>query len=122
MSQVDDYLAGLDETSRAAFERIRKVAMKLAPDADQGTSYGMAALRYKGKPLLGFRVAKGHLSIFPFSPDAVDAARDQLEGFDLSKGTVRFTATQPLPDAAVKAIVRHRISEIDGTARTKPPS
>lgn len=113
MPEVDDYLASLDEPARLAFERIRKLALELAPDADQSTSYGMAALRYKGKPLLGFRVAKGHLSIFPFSPDAIDAARAELEGFDLSKGTMRFTATKPPPDAAVKAIVRHRMKQID---------
>jgi uncharacterized protein YdhG (YjbR/CyaY superfamily) len=111
---VDDYFAELDESNRTAFERVRRLAMNLAPKAEQGVSYGMAALRYKGKPLLGFRAAKGHLSVFPFSPQAVEAARDRLDGFALSKGTVRFTATEPLPDAAVEAIVRHRMSEIDG--------
>jgi uncharacterized protein YdhG (YjbR/CyaY superfamily) len=113
---LDEYFASLDTPARAAFEHVCQLALKVAPGAEQGVSYGMAALRHKGKPLLGFRAAKEHLSVFPFSPQAVDAVRDRLEGFDLSKGTVRFTAAKPLPDAVVQDLVRHRMNQIDGTA------
>lgn len=112
MTAVDDYFAGLDAPARAAFERIRVLAGELAPDAEQGTSYGMAALRHRGKPLLGFKAAKDHLAVFPFSPAAVDAVRDRLTGFSLSKGTVRFTPDIPLPDDVVRDLVRHRLNEI----------
>ncbi len=114
MPEVDDYLAGLEPPVAAAFRAVVTVATELAPDAEQGTSYGMAALRHKGKPLLGFRLAAKHLSVFPFSPQAVEAASDLLDGFALSKGTVRFTAANPLSDDAVRALVRHRMGEIAG--------
>jgi uncharacterized protein YdhG (YjbR/CyaY superfamily) len=113
MSAVDDYFGSLDPAARAEFEHIRDLAMILAPEAEQGVSYGMAALKYKRSPLLGFLVAKQHLSIYPFSPGAVDAVRDGLEGFDLSKGTVRFSVDMPPPDDVVRDIVKHRIEEID---------
>ncbi|MDX3660852.1 DUF1801 domain-containing protein [Streptomyces sp. ID05-26A] len=112
MAEVDDYFAGLDAPARAAFERIRALAEKVAPDAEQGTSYGMAALRLKGKPLLGFKAAKDHLAVFPFSPAAVDVVRERLAGFSLSKGTVRFTVDRPLPDDVVRDLVRQRMGEI----------
>ena len=112
MSVIDDYLAGLDADARAAFARVRDVALEEAPGAQPGTSYGMAALIIHGKPLLGFKAARAHLSVFPFSPQAVDAARDQLAGFDLAKGTVRFTAAHPLPDEAVRTLVRARLAEL----------
>lgn len=112
MADVDDYFAGLDAPARAAFERIRALAEKFAPDAEQGTSYGMAALRLKGKPLLGFKAAKDHLAVFPFSPAAVDVVRERLAGFSLSKGTVRFTTDRPLPDDVVRDLVRQRMGEI----------
>ncbi|HEU4946323.1 MAG TPA: DUF1801 domain-containing protein [Kribbella sp.] len=117
MSAVDEYFGGLDAPTRAAFEHIRDLAIELAPEAEEGTSYGMAALKYKQKPLLGFLAAKSHLSIFPFSPAAVDEVRDRLAEFELSKGTIRFTAARPLPDEVVRDIVRHRLEEIAGTAR-----
>ena len=86
----------------------------VVPDADQGTSYGMAALRYRGKPLLGFRATARHLSVFPFSAEVVAAVAGHLEGYDLSKGTIRFTADRPLPDDVVRDVVRHRVAEITG--------
>lgn len=87
------------------------------PEAEEGTSYGMPALRYMKKPLLAFLAGKHHLSIFPFSSRVVDATRDRLTGFELSKGTIRFSVDSPLPDEVVRDIVRHRIEEIVGAAR-----
>ena len=115
MTDVDDYFGSLDPSSRTAFEHIRNLVREIVPEAEEGTSYGMAALRYQKKPLLGFRAAKQHLSIFPFSPQAVDAVRDRLTAFELSKGTVRFSVENPLPDDVVRDIVRYRVDEIAGT-------
>jgi uncharacterized protein YdhG (YjbR/CyaY superfamily) len=110
---VDDYLATLDDASRQVFQRVVDVAMAEAGELGQGTSYGLAALTYRGKPLLGLRAAARHLSVFPFSGAVVDAARDQLAGFSLSSGTVRFDAQNPLPEPAVRALVRARVAEIE---------
>ena len=111
---MDEYLTGLDEPTRLAFVRIRDVALEVVPGAEQGKSYGMAALRHRGKPLLGFLAAKQHLSVFPFSTEVVDAVRDRLPGFVLSKGTIRFTVDNPLPDDVTRDIVRLRAAEIGG--------
>jgi uncharacterized protein YdhG (YjbR/CyaY superfamily) len=117
MSVVDDYFGSLDEPTRAAFEHIRSLAMGMVPEAEDGKSYGMAALRYRGKPLLGFLAAKDHLSVFPFSPRVVESVRDRLAGFGLSKGTIRFSVAAPLPDDVLRDIVRLRVNEIVGTVR-----
>jgi uncharacterized protein YdhG (YjbR/CyaY superfamily) len=114
MADVEDYLATLGADDRAVFARVVAVARELAPDAEEGTSYGMAALRWQGKPLLGLRAAAKHLSVFPFSPQAVEAASGLLAGHALSKGTVRFTAAKPLSDEAVRELVRFRMGEIAG--------
>lgn len=116
---MDDYFATLDEESRAAFEHLRDIAVELAPEAGQAISYGVAALTYETKPLLGFLVSKQHLSLFPFSPQAIDAVRDRLEGYALSKGTIRFTTATPLPDAVVRDLVAHRIAEITAGPRRR---
>ncbi len=117
MSVIDDYFSDLDAPARAAFEHIRDLAVEEVPEAEPGTSYGMPALRYKQKPLLGFRAAAQHLSIFPFSPEAIDAVRDRLTGFDLAKGTIRFAASKPLPDDVVRQVVRERAAQISGGTR-----
>jgi uncharacterized protein YdhG (YjbR/CyaY superfamily) len=114
MGVVDDYFKSLEPDPGAAFERIRSLALDIMPDAEQGTSYGMAALKYKGKPLLGFAAAKRHLSVFPFSPQVIDEVRERLSGFELSKGTIRFTIDKPLPDDVIRDVVMLRMAEIDG--------
>jgi uncharacterized protein YdhG (YjbR/CyaY superfamily) len=111
---VSEYLATLDATDRAELARVRDLAVAEAPDATEGTSYGLAALLLGGRPLLGLRAAKGHLSVFPFSPAVVAAVSDRLRGFELSKGTIRFTAAAPLPDEVVRDLVRLRRAELEG--------
>jgi uncharacterized protein YdhG (YjbR/CyaY superfamily) len=113
MSALDDYLAGLPQEQREAFARVRAVVERVAPDAEEGVSYGMPAYLHAGRPLLGFRAAKKHLSVFPFSPAVVEAVKDRLEGFDLSKGTIRFTPDHPLPEAVLVDLIRARQEEID---------
>ena len=88
--------------------------MEVTADAEQDTSYGMAALRYRKKPLLGFAAAKDHLTIFPFSPEVVDAVRDRLHGFKLSKGVIQLTVDAPWPDDVVRDVVALPTAEIDG--------
>jgi uncharacterized protein YdhG (YjbR/CyaY superfamily) len=112
MSAMDDYLDGLPPAQRTALASVRAVVRGVAPDAEEGTSYGMPAFLYAGRPLLGFRAAKNHLSVFPFSPAAIDAVRDRLVGFELSKGTIRFSPDRTVPDDVLADVVRARKQEI----------
>ncbi len=109
---MDDYLAALPADARAALQRVRGQVTRLAPGAEEGRSYGVPAFIQGGKPLLGFAAAKKHLSIFPFSAAAVDAVRGRLDGYDLAKGTIRFTPDRPVPDGVVAELVRIRLAEI----------
>ncbi|MEO2104720.1 MAG: DUF1801 domain-containing protein [Actinomycetota bacterium] len=112
MGTVDAFIEGLAEPDRAAVRRAADIVMRVAPDAEQSTSYGMAAFRSGGKPMIGFTSSKNHLSAHPFSPPVVDAVASDLDGFSLSKGTIRFTAAQPIPDHVIEAMVRLRLAEI----------
>ena len=114
MSSFDEYLATVPEPQKAQLERIRHLVRRAVPDAEESKSYGMPAFKYKKRPLLGFSASKKHLSVFPFSPAAIDAARGALAGFDVSKGTVRFTPDKPIPESALDQLLRHRLREIEG--------
>ena len=109
---MDDYLDGLPREQREALARVRAIVDRVAPDAEEGESYGMPAFLYAGRPLLGFRAAKKHLSVFPFSPAAIEAVEGRLEGFDLSKGTIRFSPDRPVPEDVLADLVRERKQEI----------
>ena len=117
MTSFDEYLATLSEPEQAALERIRRYVHRAVPDAVEATSYGLPAFRHRGRPLLGFRASRHHLSVVPFSADAVDAAREALAGFDVTKGTVRFTPDRQIPERALKQLLDYRLGEIDGSVK-----
>lgn len=112
MSEIDDYLADVAEPDRDALERMRRLAKQFVPQAEEGTSYGMPAHKYNKRPLIWFVAAKKHLSLFPFSPAVIEALKDRLDGFELSKGTIRFTFDHPIPDHLLRDIVTMRLEEI----------
>jgi uncharacterized protein YdhG (YjbR/CyaY superfamily) len=112
MEPIDAALAGLSQPEHDALLRVIDIARSLAPHAIDGVSYGVPALKVAGKPLIGVKAAAHHLSIFPFSPAAIDVIRPELDGFQVSKGTIRFTAEHPVPEALIERLVTARLAEI----------
>ena len=114
MGEVTDYIASLEEPAQAQLlDRLRMRTLALVPDADEGRSYGMAATRYRGRPLISVVVAKHGYSLFPFSSEIVERAVANLPGFDSTKGGIRFTDAQPIPDEVFDRIVLDRRDQID---------
>jgi uncharacterized protein YdhG (YjbR/CyaY superfamily) len=114
MAEVTEYIATLDEPARTIVSGWRARTLDLVPEAEEGTSYGMAALRYRGRPLVSVVATKSGYSIFPFSADVVAAAVAKLDGFSATKGGIRFSDDRPLPDEVFTAMVLGRRAEIDG--------
>ncbi|WP_173922951.1 iron chaperone [Agromyces sp. Marseille-P2726] len=117
MGELTDYIASLDDPEQGIIEHIRARAITLVPEAVEGMSYGMPALRYRDSPLVSVMSAKGHIGLYPFSPAVVAAVSDELDGYSWSKGTIRFTPEHTLPDALVDRIVLLRRDEIDDAKR-----
>ena len=76
----------------------------------------MPAFKYHGRPLVSYGAGKNHCAFYVQSPAVMDAHRAELESYDTSKGTVRFAASEPLPDALVTMLVRARMAETDTSA------
>jgi uncharacterized protein YdhG (YjbR/CyaY superfamily) len=119
MGEVTEYIAGLEEPARALLERLRMRTLALVSGAEEGRSYGMAALRYRGRPLISVVAAKHGYSLFPFSSEIVEGVVADLPGFESTKGGIRFTDAHPIPDEVYDRIVRDRRNEIDA-ALAKP--
>ncbi len=116
MGTIDDYLGGLDPADREVVAHVYDVARAVIPETEQGTSYGMPALLYRGKALLSVMRAKKHVGVYPFSGRVPETVAPALEGFDYDKGTIRFQPERPLPDATIRAIVEARRAEIESGA------
>ena len=113
-TSVEEYLARLSDADRAALEAVRATAKSVAPDAAESISYDMPTLKYRGRPLIYFAAYTKHLGVY-----GVDIAghAEALADFETAKGTIRFTAERPLPEALVRSLVAARKAEIDGARR-----
>jgi uncharacterized protein YdhG (YjbR/CyaY superfamily) len=120
MGEVTDYIAGLSEPARTVLVRFRARAEAVVPETEEGTSYGMAALRYKGRPLVSVVSTKQGYTVFPFSAVVVASVVAELDGFDYTKGGIKFTDERTLPDAAFDALVARRRDEIDAAVAARP--
>jgi len=116
-AQIDAILSGLPAGQRAALQSLRETIAAAAPGAEEAISYAAPAFRYRGRPLVAYAAGKAHCSFFPMSPGVLDGYRDELAGYDLAKGTIRFVPDHPIPAGVVTSIVRARIAELDAARR-----
>jgi len=115
---VEEYLAALPEAQRAALERVRRAVRDAAPEAEEVISYRMPGYRYKGM-LVYFAAFEDHLSFFGAGKGLVKTFSEELEPFDVSGSTIRFSVEHPLPAALVKKMVKARVRENESRVKLK---
>jgi uncharacterized protein YdhG (YjbR/CyaY superfamily) len=114
---IDEYLAAVPEPARTTMNQVRTMIRAAAPSAaTEAISYGMPAFKYKGS-LVAFAAFSNHCSLFPMGSAAIEKFKKELEGYQISKGTIRFPVDKPLPAALVKKIVKARV--LDNQQREK---
>jgi uncharacterized protein YdhG (YjbR/CyaY superfamily) len=113
---VDDYMESVSDEMRPPLERLRATIRAAAPEATEVMSYGVPTFK-AGSPLVSFGAAKGHYAFYVQSPEVMEAHKEELQGYDTSKGTVRFKPDEALPVDLVTKLVKARIAE--NTAREK---
>ncbi|ALV45084.1 hypothetical protein MB46_05750 [Arthrobacter alpinus] len=116
-SEVSTYLSTIEGADRAALERIYAIAREVVPEAEEGTSYAMAALIYRGKALIATVQAKKFLALYPYSGAVVAANQHVLTNFETTTGSIHYSAEHQLPEVAVRRIVQTRRAEIDASSR-----
>jgi uncharacterized protein YdhG (YjbR/CyaY superfamily) len=106
---IDEYIADQPAAIRPFMEKLRQIVNKNAPDAQEVISYGMPAYKLHGM-LLYFSAFTNHYSLFAF-PSAIVAFKDQLKGYELRKGTIRFPLDKPVPVKLITEIVKYKVNE-----------
>jgi len=79
------------------------------PEATETISYRIPAFKYKGV-LVWYAAFSNHCSLFP-TASVVEAFKDELKGFTISKGTIHFPTDKPLPAALVRKMVKLRVAQ-----------
>jgi len=113
---VDEYLSSVPEPARSSLNEIRTAIRSAAPaEATEIISYGIPAFKHK-EVLIWYAAFSKHCSLFP-TASVIEAFRNELKDFSISKGTIQFTTDKPLPAALVKKLVRARVAQNESKKR-----
>jgi uncharacterized protein YdhG (YjbR/CyaY superfamily) len=117
---VDEYVATHPREAQAILRRVRGVIRKAVPEAEEVISYQIPAYKLHGRPVLYFAGWKAHYSLYPATAPLVAALKARLAPYEVSKGTIRFPLSQPVPVKLIERIARFRAREATERARAKP--
>lgn len=106
---IDEYIATFPKNVQIILEELRQAIRESAPAAEETISYQMPAFKLNGI-LVWFAAFKNHVGFYP-KTSAIEAFKEELSGYETSKGTIRFPINKPIPFNLVKKIVRYRVKE-----------
>ncbi len=109
--EIDQYIDGLDEPKRTTQTTLRQTILHILPEADQQISYGVPAFKVRGKAIAGFAAFKNHLSYLPHSGSVFPQLGEELQGYSMSSGALRFAVDEPLPAPLVKKLIAVRLRQ-----------
>ena len=115
---IDEYISTFPSDVQQILEKLRKAIHDSAPNAQEAISYGIPAFKLNGD-LVYFAAFKKHIGFYPRGPSAIEAFKDELSGYEQSKGTIRFPLDQPIPFDLVKRIVRFRVQQNEFGKRSR---
>lgn len=117
---IDDYIDAQPETSGPVLHRVRSILRKALPKAEEAISYNIPAYKLNGAVVLYFAGWKQHYSVYPAGDRLVAAFKDELAPYKISKGTIRFPLSEPVPGKLIAHIAKFRAIESAQRAKSKP--
>ena len=111
-ASVAEYLAAQPPAARAVLRRVRSIICKALPGAAETISYQIPTYKRHGRAVIYFAGWKQHYSLYPAGERIVAALEGALAGYQVSKGTIRFPLSEPVPVRLIERIVRLRAKEV----------
>jgi uncharacterized protein YdhG (YjbR/CyaY superfamily) len=116
---VDEYIATHPEDVQAILQRVRSTIRKALPGAEEAISYQIPTYRRHGGYVVYFAGWKQHYSLYPATQHLVAAFKDDLARYQVSKGTIRFPLSAPVPVKLIERIAKFLANEAAERARAK---
>ena len=101
---IDEYIASQDESIQPKLNELRTIILSALPDAQERISWSMPTY-WKGRNLIHFAASKKHIGLYP-GDEAVAKFAADLEGFSVSKGTIRLPYDKDLPAELITRIAQ----------------
>ena len=109
---VDEYIATQPEAVRPTLQQVRGAILRALPTAEEVISYQIPAYKVHGSAVLYFSGWKRHYSLYPAGARLVEAFQDELARYEVSKGTIRFPLSEPVPVKLIGRIAKFRLKEV----------
>ncbi len=116
---VDEYIASQPAAVQGILGRVRNSIREALPGAEEVISYQIPAYKLRGGRVLFFAGWKQHYSLYPAGERLVAAFRDELASYEVSKGTIRFPLSQPVPVKLIGRIAKFRAKEVAEREKAK---
>ncbi len=117
---VDAYIAAQQPDVRRALRKLRSIVRNALPGAEERISYQIPAYRLHGTTVLFFAGWKAHYSLYPANNRFVAAFKNELEPYELGRGTIRFKVSDQIPENLITRIAKFRAKEAAVKAKTSP--
>ena len=109
---VTDYIASKPKNVQVVLKKVRSTIRKAIPEAEEVISYQIPSYKLNGVPVLYFAGWKQHYSLYPASEALVERFKDELEPYELSKGTIKFPVSEPIPVSLIARIAKFRAEQL----------
>jgi uncharacterized protein YdhG (YjbR/CyaY superfamily) len=116
---VDEYIASQPDDVRRVLNRVRSTIRKAVPGAEETISYKIPAYKVRGNRMLFFAGWKQHYSLYPATARVIEAFKDDLAPYEVSKGTIRFPLSEPVPAKLIGRIAKFRAKEVTERQKAK---
>ena len=101
---IDEYIAAQEEAVQPRLKEMRSLIRSAIPEAEERISWSMPTY-WKGRNIIHFAAFKKHLGFYP-GDEAVARFKDELNNYDVSKGTIRLPYSADLPAELIQRMAR----------------
>jgi uncharacterized protein YdhG (YjbR/CyaY superfamily) len=116
---IDEYISQRPRGAQPVLERVRRTIRKALPAAEEAISYQIPVFKLQGERVVYFAAWKEHYSLYPANERLVAAFKDELAALEVSKGTIRFSLSRPVPVRLIAGIAKFLAKEAAARAAAK---
>jgi len=110
---VDIYIKSIaSEEVQERLKKLRRLIVKMVPEASESIAYGLPAYKYKKKPLVYFGAFSHHIGLYA-TPSANENFQNDLKGYKQGRGSIQLPHDKELPLELIERMILFKKSEID---------
>jgi uncharacterized protein YdhG (YjbR/CyaY superfamily) len=109
---VDAYIASQPEAAQGLLDLVRSTIRKAVPGVEEGIAYNIPTFKLHDDPVLYFAGWKQHYSLYPVHDRLVAGYKGERASYKVSKSTIRFPLSEPVPVKLIEHIAKFRAKEV----------